>query len=40
MPKRVSWTYGKKRYYGTFIRETNTHKLARTCNRKMKKIKK
>ena len=39
MPKKISWTYGKKRYYGTFIRETKTHKFARTSNGKIKKIK-
>ena len=40
MPKKISWTYGKKRYYGTFIRETKTHKFARTSSGKIKKIKK
>tara|TARA_X000001388_G_C2223027_1_gene120013 strand:- start:941 stop:1075 length:135 start_codon:yes stop_codon:yes gene_type:complete len=38
--KRVSWTYGGKRYSGTLIRETKTHKFARTHNNKIKKIKK
>ena len=40
MAKKVSWTFGGKRYYGTFIRETKTHKFARTKNGKTKKIKK
>jgi len=40
MAKRISWTYGGKRYYGTFIRETKTHKFARTASGKIKKIKK
>ena len=40
MAKRVSWMYGGKRYYGTLIRETKTHKYARTHNGKTKKIKK
>tara|TARA_Y100000361_G_C10988742_1_gene252984 strand:- start:325 stop:453 length:129 start_codon:yes stop_codon:yes gene_type:complete len=40
MAKKVSWTYGGKRYYGTFIRETKTHKFARTKSGKIKKIKK
>jgi hypothetical protein len=40
MAKKISWTYGGKRYYGTFIRETKTHKFARTANGKIKKIKK
>ena len=38
MAKRVSWMYGGKRYYGTLIRETKTHKYARTKNNKIKKI--
>ncbi len=38
MAKRVSWLYGGKRYYGTLIRETKTHKFARTENGKVKKI--
>ena len=40
MAKKVSWTWGNKRYYGTLIRETKTHKFARTANGKIKKIKK
>ena len=40
MAKKVSWTYGGKRYYGTLIRETKTHKFARTESGKTKKIKK
>ena len=32
--------WGGKRYYGTLIRETKTHKFARTENGKIKKIKK
>ena len=40
MPKKVSWTYGGKRYYGTLIRETKNYKFARTKNGKIKKIKK
>tara|TARA_Y100000401_G_scaffold92165_1_gene78208 strand:+ start:259 stop:390 length:132 start_codon:yes stop_codon:yes gene_type:complete len=40
MAKKVSWMYGGKRYYGTFIRETKTHKFARTSSGKIKKIKK
>ena len=38
MAKKVSWTYGGKRYSGTLIRETKTHKFARTSNGKIKKI--
>ena len=38
MAKQVSWTFGDKRYYGTCIRETKTHKIARTKNGKSKKI--
>ena len=37
---QVSWMWGGKRYYGTLIRETKTHKFARTKNGKVKKIKK
>ena len=37
---KVSWMWGGKRYYGTLIRETKTHKFARTANGKIKKIKK
>ena len=40
MSKKVSWMRGGKRYYGTLIRETKTHKFARTENGKIKKIKK
>jgi|TARA_R100000234_G_scaffold119943_2_gene104472 hypothetical protein len=40
MAKKVSWSYGGKRYYGTLIRETKTHKFARTQSGKIKKIKK
>ena len=40
MAKKASWTWGKKRYYGKLIRETKTHKFARTENGKIKKIKK
>jgi|TARA_R100000541_G_scaffold56394_1_gene65795 hypothetical protein len=38
MAKRVSWKWGGKRYYGTFIRETKKHIFARTENGKTKKI--
>ena len=37
---KVSWMWKGKRYYGTLIRETKTHKFARTKNGKIKKIKK
>ena len=40
MAKTVSWMWGGKRYSGTLIRETKTHKFARTHNGKIKKIKK
>ena len=40
MAKKVSWKFGKKRYYGTLIRETKTHKFARTEGGNIKKIKK
>ncbi len=40
MAKKVSWLYGGKRYYGTLIRETKTHKFARTKSGKIKRIKK
>jgi hypothetical protein len=40
MPKKVSWTWGGKRYSGTLIRETKKFKFARTKNGKVKKIKK
>ena len=36
---KVSWMWGGKRHYGTLIRETKTHKFARTVNGKVKKIK-
>jgi hypothetical protein len=36
--KKVSWKWGSKTYYGTLIRETKTHKFARTHNGKTKKI--
>ena len=35
---RVSWMWGGKKHYGTLIRETKTHKFARTKNGKIKKI--
>jgi hypothetical protein len=40
--KKVSWSYGGKRYSGTLIpsRETKTHRFARTTNGKIKKIRK
>jgi|TARA_Y100000289_G_scaffold52305_1_gene53765 hypothetical protein len=38
MAKTVSWMWGGKRYKGTLIRETKTHKFARTHNGKIKKI--
>jgi hypothetical protein len=40
MAKKVSWKFGGKTYYGTLIRETKTHKYARTTNGKVKTIKK
>lgn len=40
MTRQVSWMWGDKRHYGTFIRETKTHIFARTKNGKIKKIKK
>jgi|TARA_A100001391_G_scaffold188334_2_gene158853 hypothetical protein len=40
MARQVSWMWGGKRHYGTFIRETKTHIFARTKNNKIKKIKK
>jgi len=40
MGKQVSWMWGDKRHYGTLIRETKTHKYARTVNGKVKKNKK
>ena len=39
MAKKVSWKYGGKTYSGTLIRETKTHKYARTTNGKVKTIK-
>ena len=30
MPTKVSWKWGGKTYSGTLIRETKTHKYART----------
>ena len=36
----VSWMFGGKKYYGRFLRETDTHIFARTHNGKIKKIKK
>tara|TARA_R100000329_G_C7427152_1_gene150169 strand:- start:187 stop:318 length:132 start_codon:yes stop_codon:yes gene_type:complete len=38
MAKKVSWMYRGKRYSGTLIRETATHKFARTKSGKTKKI--
>jgi hypothetical protein len=38
MAKRVSWMWKGKRYSGTLIRETKTHKYARTKNGKVKTI--
>ncbi len=38
MAKRVSWMWNGKRYFGTFIRETDEHIFARTENGKIKKI--
>ena len=40
MPGKVSWKWGGKTYSGTLIRETKTHKYARTENGKVKTIKK
>ena len=40
MPKKVTWKWGDKRYSGTLIRETKTHKFARTASGKIKKIRK
>ena len=36
----ISWMFGGKKYYGTKIRESETHIFARTHNGKIKKIKK
>ena len=38
MPKKVSWMWGGKRYYGTLIRETKKYRYARTSSGKIKKI--
>ena len=38
MAKKVSWMWKGKRYYGTLIRETATHKYARTASGKTKTI--
>ena len=35
MARQVSWMWGGKRHYGTFIRETKTHIFARTKNGKI-----
>lgn len=40
MPRKVSWSFGGKRYSGTLIRETKNFKYARTSNGKIKKIRK
>ena len=40
MAKTVSWMWKGKRHSGTLIRETATHKYARTKNGKIKTIKK
>ncbi len=40
MAKKVRWKWGGKTHTGTLIRETKTHKFARTVNGKIKKIKK
>ena len=40
MAKKVSWKWGGKTYSGTLIRETKTHKFARTKIGKTKRIKK
>ena len=37
MARKVSWMWGGKKHYGTLIRETKTHKFARTKNGKVKK---
>ena len=36
--RRVSWKWGGKTYYGTFIRETAKYIYATTKNNKIKKI--
>ena len=38
MAKKVSWMWKGKRYYGTLIRETATHKYAITASGKTKTI--
>ena len=38
MARKVSWKWGNKRYFGTFIKETATKIFARTHNGKIKKI--
>ena len=38
MAKRVSWNWGGKKYYGTLIRETKTHKFARTKTERLKRL--
>ena len=38
MAKKVSWMWKGKRYYGTLIRENETHKYARTDSGKTKNI--
>ena len=38
MAKTVSWMFKGKRYSGTLIRETATHKYSRTKNCKIKTI--
>ena len=38
MKKTVSWMYGGKKHFGTFIRETATKIFARTVNGKVKTI--
>jgi ribosomal protein L35 len=40
--RKVSWTFGGKRYSGTELlsKETSTHRFARTENGKIKRIKK
>ena len=40
MSKKVTWKWGGKTYSGTLIRETKTHKYARTHNGKTKVIRK
>ena len=36
---KVSWVWGGKRYTGTLIRETKTHKFARTKNARLRRLK-